>query len=64
LLKQVSGYLKVDTDEGGSCRRFDNAGACKESDAVFSLGEQRLQGPHQACPIAAAGGLSGKNEGV
>jgi len=41
LLKQVSGYLKVDTDESGSCRRFDNAGACKESDTVFSLGEQR-----------------------
>ena len=41
LLKQVTGYLKVDTDESGSCRRFDNAGACKESDAVFSLGEQR-----------------------
>ena len=33
-------FLKVVTDEGGSCRRMSN-GACVESDAIFSLAEQR-----------------------
>ncbi|KXS31936.1 MAG: hypothetical protein AWT59_1940 [Candidatus Gallionella acididurans] len=40
LDKQVSNYLKIDTDERGSCRR-EKAGHCVESDDVFSLAEQR-----------------------
>lgn len=37
---RVKDFLKVMTDEGGSCRRMRN-GACVESDAIFSLAEQR-----------------------
>jgi hypothetical protein len=40
LDSRVEGFLKVETDEGGSCRRTSN-GACVESDAIFSLAEQR-----------------------
>ena len=40
LHKQVRDYLKIDTDERGTCRRLDN-GACAETDDVFSLEEQR-----------------------
>lgn len=40
LLGQVQTYLKIDTDERGTCRRFDNTGVCVESDYVFSLDEQ------------------------
>lgn len=40
LLPQVSHYLKIDTDERGSCRR-EKAGRCLEPDDVFSLAEQR-----------------------
>lgn len=40
LARQVQDYLKVVTDERGSCRRMDN-GSCAESDAIFSLAEQR-----------------------
>ena len=40
LLPQVSRYLKIDTDERGSCRR-EKDGRCLEADDVFSLGEQR-----------------------
>ena len=40
LVPQVSSYLKIDTDERGSCRR-EKAGRCLEADEVFSLGEQR-----------------------
>ena len=40
LHQQVHDYLKIDTDERGTCRRLDN-GACAEKDDVFSLKEQR-----------------------
>ncbi|MEO5660505.1 MAG: alpha/beta hydrolase [Polaromonas sp.] len=37
---QVDDYLKVVTDENGSCRRSKD-GVCLESDEIFSLQEQR-----------------------
>ena len=37
---QVQDYLKVVTNERGSCRRMDSGG-CAEPDTVFSLDEQR-----------------------
>jgi pimeloyl-ACP methyl ester carboxylesterase len=37
---QVVSYLKIDTDERGTCRR-EEAGRCVEDDDVFSLAEQR-----------------------
>lgn len=40
LVPQVSSYLKIDTDERGSCRR-EIEGRCVEDDEVFSLAEQR-----------------------
>jgi hypothetical protein len=40
LIPQVSQYLKIDTDERGTCRRHED-GRCVECDEVFSLGEQR-----------------------
>ena len=40
LMPQVSRYLKIDTDERGSCRR-EKDGRCLEPDDVFSLAEQR-----------------------
>jgi pimeloyl-ACP methyl ester carboxylesterase len=40
LHPQVSEYIKVETDEAGTCRRFEN-GRCAESDDVFSLQEQQ-----------------------
>jgi hypothetical protein len=40
LRPQVSSYLKIDTDERGSCRR-EKDGRCVEADDVFSLSEQR-----------------------
>ena len=40
LLGQVQMHLKIDTDERGTCRRFNDAGVCTESDYVFSLEEQ------------------------
>lgn len=39
LIPDVGSYLKIDTDESGSCRREQN-GRCLESDEVFSLSEQ------------------------
>jgi pimeloyl-ACP methyl ester carboxylesterase len=39
LAPQVSNYLKIDTDERGSCRR-ETDGRCLEADEVFSLSEQ------------------------
>ena len=39
LAPQVSSYLKIDTDERGTCRREEN-GRCVEDDDVFSLAEQ------------------------
>lgn len=39
LNNQVREYLKIETDEAGTCRKFDN-GKCAESDNVFSLTEQ------------------------
>lgn len=41
LVKQVNRHLKVVTDERDSCRRRNEAGACIESDYIFSLDEQR-----------------------
>lgn len=40
LVASVQRYLKVVTDERGTCRRRDAAGACVESDYIFSLAEQ------------------------
>jgi pimeloyl-ACP methyl ester carboxylesterase len=40
LIPQVGNYLKIDTDERGTCRREAN-GRCVEGDDVFSLAEQR-----------------------
>jgi len=40
LLPQVRKYLKIDTDERGSCRR-EEGGRCVEDDDIFSLTEQR-----------------------
>ena len=39
LAPEVGSYLKIDTDESGTCRREQN-GRCIESDNVFSLNEQ------------------------
>lgn len=41
LVPQVSDYLKVATDERGTCRAFNADRACIEDDYVFSLAEQR-----------------------
>jgi pimeloyl-ACP methyl ester carboxylesterase len=43
LAPEVHTYLKVDTDERDSCRRFDDQGRCREDDFVFSLAEQYHQ---------------------
>lgn len=40
LSSRVSRYLKIDTDERGTCRRAEN-GRCVEDDEIFSLTEQR-----------------------
>ena len=40
LAPQVADYLKIDTDERGSCRR-EQGGRCVEDDEIFSLAEQR-----------------------
>lgn len=40
LVASVRRYVKVVTDERGTCRRRDAAGACLESDHIFSLAEQ------------------------
>lgn len=40
LHKQVRDYLKIETDERGTCRQVEN-GVCTETDDVFSLEEQR-----------------------
>lgn len=40
LVESVRRYVKVVTDERDSCRRRDGAGACLESDYIFSLREQ------------------------
>jgi hypothetical protein len=40
LIPQVSHYLKIDTDERGTCRH-EKAGRCVEGDDIFSLAEQR-----------------------
>lgn len=40
LARQVVNYLKIDTDERGTCRR-EAGGRCVEDDEVFSLAEQR-----------------------
>lgn len=40
LVPQVGSYLKIDTDERGTCRR-EERGRCVEDDDVFSLAEQR-----------------------
>lgn len=40
LLPEVQHYLKIDTDERDSCRRFES-GRCVDDDDVFALAEQR-----------------------
>ena len=40
LLPSVRQYVKVVTDERDSCRRRSAAGACLESDHIFSVAEQ------------------------
>ena len=40
LVASVRRYVKVVTDERDACRRRDAAGACLESDYIFSLAEQ------------------------
>ncbi len=40
LLDSVRRYVKVVTDERATCRRRNEAGACLESDSVFSVAEQ------------------------
>jgi pimeloyl-ACP methyl ester carboxylesterase len=40
LVASVQRYVKVVTDERDACRRRDTAGACLESDYIFSLAEQ------------------------
>ena len=40
LGSHVQDYLKIVTDERGTCRRVSN-GNCAESDAIFSVAEQR-----------------------
>ena len=40
LLPAVRRYLKVVTDERGTCRRRNASGACVESDYIFSTAEQ------------------------
>lgn len=40
LIPQVGNYLKINTDESGSCRRVNVHGNCVEDDYVFSLSEQ------------------------
>jgi hypothetical protein len=40
LIPEVSSFLKIDTDERGSCRR-EKAARCVDTDDVFSLTEQR-----------------------
>lgn len=42
LLPQVAHYLKLDTDERGTCRSFGPNKQCLESDYVFGLDEQQL----------------------
>ena len=43
LIPSVERYLKVVTDERGTCRARDGSGRCLHSDYVFSLGEQYAQ---------------------
>jgi pimeloyl-ACP methyl ester carboxylesterase len=40
LIASVRRYVKVVTDERDACRRGDAAGACVQSDHIFSLAEQ------------------------
>ena len=40
LTSRVQDYLKIVTDESGTCRRV-GSGGCAESDAIFSVAEQR-----------------------
>lgn len=40
LARQVTHHLKIDTDERGTCRRWEG-GRCVKDDHVFSLREQR-----------------------
>ena len=40
LHPNVSGHLKVVTDETGSCREFGESGQCRRDDFVFSVREQ------------------------
>jgi pimeloyl-ACP methyl ester carboxylesterase len=42
LTPDVSSYLKIDTDERGTCRQFKD-GQCVQHDDIFSLAEQHNQ---------------------
>lgn len=42
LMSQVTGHLKVVTDESESCRSFDAEGTCMKDDFVFSVEEQYI----------------------
>jgi len=51
VLGQVGQYLKIDTDERGTCRKYDENGVCTEDDYVFSLAEQRLPEIDEGGPV-------------
>lgn len=40
LMGQVAQFVKLETDEQGSCRRFGDGQKCLESDFIFALAEQ------------------------
>ena len=50
LNASVQNYLKIDTDERGSCRRFED-NRCVESDYIFSL-EEQIYPPIDDDPLA------------
>jgi hypothetical protein len=50
LIGQVTQYVKLETDEQGSCRRVGEGQKCLESDYIFGLAEQ-------VNPLVDAGGV-------
>lgn len=40
LVPAISSHLEIITDEAGTCRHYDNRGACVEDDYVFGIDEQ------------------------
>lgn len=51
LVGQVKNYLKIATDERGSCREADGNGVCMKDDFVFTLDEQRHRAIDQASDV-------------